>query len=122
MLITLNANTSPTDLEPPPSAFILINLFSELKSISDVEFTLTEDRGRVVWTWGSVKRKNQFEILKMLDEGNTQSDVAKALGVDRSYVNRVKNRALKDGYLFKTGKLTENGYSFINSSSEDEEN
>jgi putative DNA primase/helicase len=94
---------------------------SELKSISDVEFTLTEINGRVVWTWGNVKRKNQFEILKMLDEGISQSDVAKALGIDRSYVNRIKMRALKDGHLSRTGKLTESGYSLINSGSEDEE-
>jgi hypothetical protein len=94
---------------------------SDLNLIGDVEFTLTEVNGCLQWTWGSVKRKTQFEILRMLEEGTAQSDIARALGIDRSYVNRVKARAMKDGHLGKTGKLTQDGLSLINSGLEDEE-
>lgn len=88
---------------------------SDLSLISDVEFTLTEVNGQISWGWGNVKRKNQFEILKMLDEGESQSEIARGLGIDRSHVNRIKARAVKDGQLSKRGKLTQLGLDFIGS-------
>jgi hypothetical protein len=36
---------------------------------------------QAVWTWGTVKKKNQIEILKMIDEGIPQVDIAKAIDV-----------------------------------------
>ena len=94
---------------------------SQLSLVGDVEFTLIENNGRLQWTWGNVKRKTQFEILRMLDEGTPQSDIARALGIDRSYVNRVKARGMKDGHLSKFGKLTESGLSLVNSGSDEGE-
>lgn len=94
---------------------------SELNLVGDIEFTLTETNGKLEWTWGNVKRKTQIEILRMLDEGTQQSDIARALGIDRSYVNRVKAKALRDGHLGKAGKLTQTGLGLVNSGMEEDE-
>lgn len=91
---------------------------SDLSLIQDVEFILTEANGQTAWTWGNMKTKNRFEILKMLDEGESQAEVARTLGVDRSYVNRTKGRAIEDGHLSKKGKLTQLGLNFIGSNAD----
>jgi putative DNA primase/helicase len=93
----------------------------ELSLMSDVEFCLSEVEGRLQWTWNEVKRKNQVEILKMLDEGVPQKDIAQALCVTAGFVSQVKSKAIGDGHLSKTGKLTESGFLLVNSGEENEE-
>jgi len=89
---------------------------SDLSLISDVEFKLEEVSGQIIWTWGNMKTKNRLQILTMLSDGESQAEVARTLGVDRSYVNRIKTRAIQDGHLSKKGgKLTQLGLDFIGS-------
>jgi putative DNA primase/helicase len=87
---------------------------NELNLVADVEFALTEVNGRVQWIWGTVKRKNQFEILKMLDRGISQAEIAKTLAIDKGYVSRVKSKAIKDGHLSQSGKLTKSALRGVN--------
>jgi hypothetical protein len=82
--------------------------------IADMEFRLKQDN-HVIWTWGAVRKKNQVEILTMLDEEISQSDIANTLGIDKSYVCRVRNRAIKEDHLSKNNKLTKLGRAFIKS-------
>jgi len=90
----------------------------ELHLLQDYEFQLTEtDRG-IEWVWDNPKKRNKAEILRLLDEGITQTDIVKTLGVDKGYVSRVKTQAIKDGHLSKTGKLTSGGFMAIDSEPE----
>lgn len=83
--------------------------------MQDYEFRLTEADGHVEWVWNSVKGKNRIEILRMIDEGIAQVDIANTLGIDKAYVSRVKSQAIKDGYLSEKGKLTQSGFLLVNS-------
>jgi DNA-binding transcriptional regulator LsrR (DeoR family) len=49
----------------------------------------------------------------MIDQGMTQKDIAESLGLDKSYVSRIKSQAEKDGHIGANGKLTQSGYIYI---------
>lgn len=89
----------------------------DLHLIADTEFALLEDpQGSHVWTFNNVKTGNKIAILEMIDQGMTQKDIAESLGLDKSYVSRIKSQAEKDGYITPNGKLTQSGYIFIHGS------
>jgi putative DNA primase/helicase len=92
----------------------------ELKLLQDYEFRLLEIDNRVEWAWKSAKKKNQGEILRMIDEGMKQEDIASLIGVSKGYVSQVKTKAIKDGHLSKDGKLTPEGIALIRSVFEEE--
>jgi len=81
---------------------------SELAAIQDMEFWLkVGEDGKHLWTWGNVKKELRAQILTMLDEGTMQIEVAKALGISRGQVSKVRSKAIKDGYLTEKNKLTQ---------------
>jgi RecA-family ATPase len=86
----------------------------DLALLQDNEFQLVETNGQIQWTWGSVRRKNKAEILRMIDEGVQQVDIGRSLGIDKGYVSRVKSQAMKDGHLTAKGKLTQTGFMEVN--------
>ena len=89
----------------------------DLYLIADTEFALFEDsQGSHVWTFNNVKTGNKFAILEMIDKGMTQKDIADSLGLDKSYVSRIKSQAEKDGYIGANGKLTQSGFDLTHSS------
>jgi predicted transcriptional regulator len=57
----------------------------------------------------------------MIDEGISQSEIGRILGVDRSYVSRTKTKAIKDNLLTPKGKLTQSGFSMVNSGENEDE-
>ncbi len=85
-----------------------------LPQITDTEFKLTEKDGCHMWTFGNVKQERKREIIRMLDDGEKQIDVAASLGIDRAYISRVRKSAIKDGYLTYKNKLTQSGMAYIN--------
>lgn len=85
--------------------------------IQDYEFRLTEVNGHVQWAWSSAKKKNQIEIIRMIDEGMKQEDIANVLGVTKGFVSQIKTKAIKDGHLDSHGKLTLEGKSLVNEAS-----
>jgi RecA-family ATPase len=87
----------------------------ELALLTEIEFALAEIDDQAVWTWGTVKKKNKIEILKMIDEGIPQVDIAKALDVSKGFVSQVKTKAIKEGFLTQAGKLTQSGFMLVNS-------
>jgi len=92
---------------------------SKLKDISDTQFQLTEDEnGRLIWAWGNIKAETRIEILRMIDEGHKQIDIADALGITRGYVSRIVKTATKEGHLTSKGKLTQSGYRMVYGASE----
>jgi 5S rRNA maturation endonuclease (ribonuclease M5) len=86
----------------------------DLPLITDTEFKLMQDEGGgIVWTWGSVRRETKIEILRMLDEGLKNAEIAEALNITRAYVSKVKKQGIQDGHLTENGKLTQVGFKAI---------
>lgn len=86
----------------------------DLGLITDNQFQLREDEtGQLIWTWGGVKQENKKQILKMLDERATQGEICDLLGLSKGYVSKIKTKAIKDGLLTKTGKLSQSGFEVI---------
>jgi predicted ATP-dependent serine protease len=86
---------------------------SDVALLADTEFSLTEIDGRIEWTWGGAKRKTQLEIMRLLDDGVQQKDIAQMIGVDKGYVSRVKTQAIRDNHIGKNGKLTQSGFQLV---------
>ncbi|MDY6951017.1 MAG: AAA family ATPase [Thermodesulfobacteriota bacterium] len=85
-----------------------------LPLLQDHEFKLVHDEtGRLVWTWGSTKKQNKVEVIRMLDEGMTQGDIAQALGIHKGTVSKIRRQAIEDGLLSKKNKLTQSGFETV---------
>jgi putative DNA primase/helicase len=86
-----------------------------LNLIGDTEFKLILDEtGNHVWVFGNVKKETKNEILRLLDEGMTQTDVKNTLGIDKGYVSRARKQAIKDDLLTPKNKLTQSGFMAVN--------
>jgi putative DNA primase/helicase len=114
---------SPRNYMPEDGCRFIVNFSkarvrtSELSKIVDVEFKLVQDEsGKLVWTWGTVKAEMKNEILKLLDEGMSQTDIKTTLGIDKGYVCRIRKQAIKDGLLTSKNKLTPTGFQVANES------
>lgn len=83
----------------------------EMNKIADMEFKLIQDEnGKLAWTWGTVKPSIKNEILRLLDEGLTQTKIYTSLNIDKAYVSRVRTQAIKDGLLTEKNKLIQSGF------------
>ena len=83
----------------------------DLTLIEDREFKLVaDDAGKTTWTHQTVRAQNKFEVLKLLDEGMTQTDIAKELGISKGRVSQIRKQAIKDGLLTEKNKLTQDGF------------
>ena len=108
---------SPHDYTPEDGCRFIVHFTKHrirttyLTHIADTEFKLIEgDSGRHVWTYNSIKAETKKEILRLLDEGLSQSEVKDTLGIDKGYVSRIRKQAIKDGLLTPKNKLTQSGY------------
>ncbi len=84
--------------------------------VSDVEFQLKKlPSGRVEWAWHYVEGQKKVEIIRMLDEDNlNQTEIAEVVGVNKSYVTKIKGEAIREGLLTKECTLTEKGCAYVN--------
>jgi 5S rRNA maturation endonuclease (ribonuclease M5) len=86
----------------------------DLNLIADTEFKLDQDEnGQTAWTYKNVKAESRVEVLKLLDEGLTQKDIATELNIDKGYVSRIKKQAIADGHLTTKNKLTQSGFLYV---------
>lgn len=87
-----------------------------LHLLSDIEFKLILDENQNhVWTYGNAKAKTKNEILKLLDEGVSQTEIKETLEIDKAYISRIRKKAIKDGLLTQKNKLTQSGFITVNS-------
>lgn len=83
-----------------------------LPLIGETEFKLIEQQeGEYSWSWANVRRERKREILKMLDEGMEYEAIKATLDVAKSYITKVKQEAIKQGFMNENGRLTELGKS-----------
>jgi hypothetical protein len=86
----------------------------DLSLIADTEFQLTQDENnQFVWTWGSVKGQTKAEVLRMLDEGHPQNEVADILRIHKGTVSKIRKHAISDGLLTPKNKLTHRGFAMV---------
>lgn len=85
-----------------------------LSLIADTEFQFMQTTGDVLeWTWKNASDSLRRQILKSLDEGVSQIDVASILGITRGYVSKVRAASIKEGLLSEKNKLTPNGFDLV---------
>jgi len=106
----------PFDYIPEDGAKFIISFqkarvaTKDLGLISDTKFHLTQDEtGQLTWIWGNVRRETKLEVLRMFDEGMNNQTVVDSLGLSKGYVSKIRTSAINDGFLSKTGKLTQPG-------------
>jgi len=88
--------------------------FEELSTITEIEFELKKDENdKLVWLWGEVKKKLKDQILEMFDQGMKNQEIADALGKDKGFISRTKNKAIKNNWLTPKNKLTEQGKIYL---------
>jgi predicted transcriptional regulator len=79
--------------------------------IADTEFQFVKTIGDVCeWSWKGAADALKRQILTHLDDGISQTDIKDMLGISKSYVSKVRAQAVKDGWLTKENKLTQNGF------------
>jgi putative DNA primase/helicase len=110
----------PHDYTPEDGARFVVHFSKartstrDLQLITDTEFKLTTDEaGRYVWTWGSVRRENRRTVLQMLNEGMKQTEIVDALGLSKGQVSKIKTQAAKDGLITTNGKLSQSGLTLL---------
>ncbi|MBW2090669.1 MAG: AAA family ATPase [Deltaproteobacteria bacterium] len=107
---------APRNYQPEDGARLIIHFTkarianAKLPLIADTEFQLQDENGQYVWTCTNVKKARRVEILRMLDEGLDQKTIAETLGVAKSYVSKVRKKAIKDGLLGENNRLTQTGF------------
>ncbi len=65
--------------------------------------------GGLTWTTESTRKSLKDVIIAMFGKGIPQKDIPEILGKAKSYVSKVKARAIEDGMLTEKGIFTEKG-------------
>ena len=112
---------APHDYTPEDGARFIVHFnkarvqTSRLNLLGDTEFKLILDEtGDHTWTCSSVKKETKNEVLRLLDEGMTQTDIKNTLGIHKGTVSKIRTRAIKDGLLTPKNKLTQAGIMAVN--------
>jgi len=88
---------------------------SDLHLVADSEFKLIYDENKnLVWSYGNVKAEIKNEILILLDQGLSQTDVKDTLEIHKATVSKIRSQAIKDGLLTPKNKLTPSGFEAVN--------
>ena len=111
---------SPPDYVPEDGCRFIVHFAkarvrtSDLTLIEDREFKIVvDDTGLSKWTHQTVRAQNKYEVLRLLDEGMSQTDASNTLGLTRGRVSQIRNRAIKDGLLTSKNKLTQDGFAVL---------
>ena len=80
---------------------------------TELKLILDENENHI-WTFGNVKAKTKNEILKLLDEGLSQTDIVNTLSIHKGTVSKTRTQAIKNGLLTPKNKLTQDGFAFVN--------
>ncbi len=112
---------SPYDYTPEDGARFIVHFskarvqISRLNLIGDTEFKLTLDEaGSHVWTFSGVRQETRKEVLRLLDEGFSQTDIKTTLNIHKGTVSKIRKNGIKDGFLTEKNKLTQSGFTEIN--------
>jgi hypothetical protein len=111
--------TEPKDYLPEEGARFIVKFskarirHGDLPSITDMEFHLREVEGRLQWIFGSAKRKNRIEVLRLLSEGVPQKEIPEMVKISTGQVSKIKSSLIADDLLTKKGTLTMKGKAML---------
>jgi putative DNA primase/helicase len=110
----------PPDYAADQGARFIVNFtksrlpLEHLPLIADHEFQFSRMAGDTYeWIWCSAKKKGRETILRLIDEGIPQNDIATQCGVTKGRISQVKSEAIREGLMTKKGKLTQMGFTSI---------
>jgi hypothetical protein len=110
----------PADYMPEDGARFIVHFTKArvenrfLPLVADIEMQLTQDPGgRYVWTFKSVKAARKREVVRLLDEGLKNKDIAAAVGYSAGAVSKIRTWAVQEGLFSKAGKLTPSGFEWL---------
>ena len=110
MWLNFSGDDSGDSLACPGCESALVNSDGFLRPSSLVELDVFDTETSAGEPGGGSRKEIKNEVLKLLDEGLFQVDVANTLGIDKGYVSKVRKRAINDGFLTKNNKLTQSGF------------
>jgi hypothetical protein len=112
---------SPHDYTPEDGARFIVHFSkarvqtNRLNMIGDTEFKLIQNEsGQHVWIFSSVRKETKNEVLRLLDEGLSQTEVKNTLNIHKGTVSKIRKQAIKDGLLTPNNKLTQPGFMAVN--------
>lgn len=81
-----------------------------LSLMDETEFQAVKSCDVCEWSWKKVAADRRKQVLRSLDEGNNQAAVSTLIGVTRGYVSKIRNEAIKNGWMTEDNKLTQTGF------------
>ena len=69
--------------------------------------------GRYLWTFQNIKGARKREVVRLLDEGQKNKDIAAAVGYSAGQVSKIRTWAINGGLLSKAGKLSPSGFEWL---------
>jgi hypothetical protein len=107
LLDTVIALRRPSDYDPAEGARFEIH-YEKARHLSgtdvdpiEAKLTVNED-GQSIWAWCSVSESTYDRVISFANDGLTQTEIAKKLGIDKSNVSRKWCKAKEDGLLHNT--------------------
>ena len=64
-----------------------------------LNFRIQESGSGLIWVVKPKEANRQAAVIAMLGVGESVSDVAREIGIDKAAVSRIRAKAIKDGYL-----------------------
>jgi hypothetical protein len=64
-----------------------------------------------IWTHVSVKAKGREQVLRLLDGGQSQKDIAAELGLTKGRISQIRAEAIQRKWITPENKLTQSGFS-----------
>ena len=84
-----------------------------MQLISDTEFRLIEDQGRLIWKYSKPGSETRIDVLKKLNEGLKQKKISEILAKSPGQISKIRTKAIDDGLLTEKNKLTAEGYDYV---------
>lgn len=69
-----------------------------------------DENGVYTWVFQNIKKQVKAEVIKRLDEGASQKDIAAELNITAARVSQLKKEAVRDGLITEAGKLIQTGF------------
>jgi hypothetical protein len=66
-----------------------------------------------LWTFANAKTKGRDQVLKLLDKGKSQKDVAEELNLTKGRVSQIRREAINNHWLTDENKLTQSGFNAL---------
>lgn len=110
----------PNNYQPQDGARFVVNFVKaripnkHLHLIAANEFHLIQgDDGLYTWSFSNEITNSRTSVLKMLDAGMPQKEIAKTIGISKGQISKIRSNAIEHGLLTDGNKLTQTGFQAV---------